>query len=189
VAQHRGLLRLPHLDPSLDLEGLGDPLLHHGRGLQQHPDLPQPARHQHQAVHVLHVGLGQEPVDQVDPMLVVAVVRGEVGQADLVVDAVPCLADDGDHVVARRQLGHVRADLPHHAEPLVAEDEVVVAGRRGAVVPGIDLLVRPVQADPQDVDLDPPAARHVVERRLRMVVADAGAVRGPRDDGERFHSG
>jgi hypothetical protein len=41
-AEHRGAARPPHPEPTLDLKGLGDTLLHHGGRLQQHADTSEP---------------------------------------------------------------------------------------------------------------------------------------------------
>ena len=89
---------------------------------------------------------------QVDPPLVVHVVRRHVVGADPVVDARAGPADGRHHVVARRQLGHVGPDRLHPAEALVAGHEKVVARRRGAVLGRVDLLVGAVHADPQHLD-------------------------------------
>ena len=82
------------------------------------------------------------------PALVVHVVGREVLEADLPVDRRAGPADARDDVRAGAdRRGDVRADLDDLAEALVAGDEVVVAGRRGAVFGGVDLLVGAVDAD------------------------------------------
>ena len=152
---------MPHSQPALDLEGLGDPLLHDRCGLEQHPHVPQVLRHFHQELGILDVVLGQEAVTPADPALEVHVVGGHVRCADAIVDAHARASDRRDHVVARHQLRHPRADLFHDAEALVAEHEKRAALGGFPVLGGVDLLVGAVHADPEDANEDAPAARDV----------------------------
>src|SRR5262249_38667106 len=59
--------RPPHPESTLDLVGLRDPFLDHGRGVEQHPRLQEPARHLHDVFRIVDVVLGEIPVAQIDP--------------------------------------------------------------------------------------------------------------------------
>jgi hypothetical protein len=59
------------------------------------------------------------------------------------------------------RVGDVRPDRLHDAEALVADDQEAVALRGGAVLGGVDLFVRSVDA--QDPHQHPAAAGHLVE--------------------------
>ena len=162
----RGPPRAPHAQPPLDLVRLGDALLDHGERLEEHADLAQPPRDLHDELGVVDVVLGEVPVAQVDPALEVDVVGGHVVGADQVVEARARPADGGHDVVAGLHLGHVLPDRLDPAEPFVADDQEVMPVGGGAVLRRVDLLVRPVDADAQDLDEDAPAAGDVVHRGL-----------------------
>src|SRR2546426_673330 len=88
-----GSARLPDSQPPLDLVRLVDPLLGHRRRLEQDADLAQRLGQRDHVLRILDVALGEVPVQQVDPALVVRVVGGHVLEADLVVDRVARAAD------------------------------------------------------------------------------------------------
>ena len=179
--------RLPDQDPALDLEGVVDALLGHGRRLEQHADLDEVGREREDEAVILDVVLGQVPVQEVDPALEVHVVGGEVLQPDLPVDRRAGPAHGRDHVrpgADRRR--HVRPDLDDLAEALVAGDEEVVPGRRGAVLGRVDLLVGSVDADAKHLHLHAAAVRNVLDARLRDL-AEVHRVGLPWMNGDGFH--
>jgi len=136
-AENARALRLPDLQAPLDLVGVVDALLGDGRRLEQHADLGEARGEREDVLVFLDVVLGQVPMQEVDPALVVDVVGGEVLEPDLAVDGRAGAAHGGDDVGARLDgEGDVRADLDDLAEAFVAGDEVVVAGRCGAVLGG-----------------------------------------------------
>src|SRR5207249_3574578 len=94
--------------------------------------------------------------------------------------------DPGHHVVARPELGHGLARLLHHAEALVPGDQEVDALWRGAVLAGVDLLVGPVQADPDHPDQHSSASLDLIQPRLGDL-PEMGAVRLAGDDGDGLH--
>jgi hypothetical protein len=127
-------------------------------------------------------------VQEVDAAFVVRVVRRHVLKPDLVVDRVARPAHSGDDEPSRLDRARdVRPHLEHAPEVLVPDDEEVVAGRRHAVLRLVDLLVRSVHPDPQHLDEDAAAARHVVDGRLREV-GNVDRHRPARMDGYRLHA-
>ena len=109
-------------------------------------------------------------MEQVDSALVVDVVRGEVLEADLPIDARAGPTDARDDVsTGHDRIGHVRPDLLDDAEVLVADDQEVGARRGCTVLGGVDLLVRAVDADAEDANEHAPVLRDVLDRRLRNV--------------------
>jgi hypothetical protein len=144
------------------------PFLGDGRRLEQDPHLCERRRQREDVLVVLDVVLGEVPVQEVDPALVIDVVGGVVLQTDLPVDRRARPADACDDIGARRDRRRdVRPDLDDPPEALVPGDEVVVAGRCGAVLGGVDLLVRAVDAHAEHLDLHPAPVGDVVDVRLR----------------------
>jgi hypothetical protein len=185
-AHDRGLARPPHPKPALDLEGLGDALLHHRGRLEQDADLPEAPGDLHQELGVIHVVLGQVAVAEVDAALVVDVVGGHVIGADDVVDAVAGPAYRGDDVVPHRQLGDVGPHRLDPAEALVPDHQEIEPFRRRPVLGGVDLLVGSVHPDSQHLHQHSTPAGDVGERRTghRRQVYRAGF---PRDHGDSLH--
>src|SRR5260370_5782042 len=120
-------------------------------------------------------------------MIVIGVCRGEVRQADGVVQAPARTPHDADDIVTDGQLHHPRADGLDDAEALVAQHEEARPGGRPAVLSCVDLLVRPVEADAEYLDHDPPAVGCLVDRGLGDV-AQRGAVRDAGGHGYGFHA-
>src|SRR5829696_8239419 len=187
-ADHRGLARLPDLQPALDLVGLVDTLLGNGRWLEQHTDLAQRVWKGHDPAGILDVLLGQVAVEEVDPTLVVDVVRGEVLEPDPVVDAVARPPHCRDDVTSRPdRVRDVRPDLEHATEALVAGNQKALAGRRFTVLGRVDLLVRPVDADAEDLHQHAPTVLDHFHPRLWDVL-EMHRVRSARIDGDRLHA-
>ena len=169
-AEHRRTPWAPDLDAPLDLEGLVDPLFGDSRRLEEDADLAQALRQRDDVLAVLDIALREIAVQQVDPALVVDVVRREVLETDLVVERGARSANGRDDEAAGLdRVRDVRPHLQHAPEVLMARDEEVVAGRRCAVAPLVDLLVGPVDADAEHLHEHPSAVRHVCDRRLRNV--------------------
>src|SRR6266853_3274427 len=123
---------------------------------------------------------------QVDAPFEIGIVGGHILQPDLIVDAETGPTDHRDHVVAGRKLGHVRTDLLDLAKALVADDQEVEAVRGGAVLRGIDLFVRSVDADTQNPHQDSPAAGDLCYRRFGHF-SEVNAVRLAGIDGNCSH--
>jgi hypothetical protein len=159
--------RPPDLEAALYLVSLLDPLLHDARRLQQHADLAQGGRHPDDELRIIDVALGQVAVQQVDAALAVRLVGGHVGEADPVVDSVSRTPDRRHHVIAGYNVANVRPDLEHAPEGLVARHQEVVALGRRPVLGVVDLLVRPVHPDPQDLYEHAASVRYILDARLR----------------------
>ena len=114
-----------------------------------------------------------------DATLEVHVIRRVVRLADTVVDARarPAYGSDGDF--AGRQLAHAVSHLLDTPEALVPEDEVVISGRRRAVLRFVDLAVGAVDADAEDAHEDAPSAGHVGRARARPDLRVRGGWRIP----------
>ena len=126
-------------------------------------------------------------MQQVDPALVVDVLRREVLEADGSVKRRIRPAHARDNVAAQAdRVRHIRPDLEHAAEVLVADDQEVVARRSRAVLAGVDLLVGAVDADAQDLDPDATSIGYGVEGRKRDVL-EVNRVALPREDRDRLH--
>src|SRR5205823_2267513 len=95
---------------------------------------------------------GEVAVAEIDAALVIRLFAGHVVGADQVIDRAAGATDGGGDVVARLNLLHVGADFFHDAERLVADDEVVVAGRGVAVKSVVDLAIGGIDADLEDAD-------------------------------------
>jgi hypothetical protein len=172
-AEHRGPAGVPHLEPPLDLMRLHDAFLDDAERFEQDGDVAQRGRDADQVARLLDVPLGEEAVHPADAVLEVAVVGGHVGRVDVVVQAGAGAAYPGHHMVAGGELGDRRPGLLDDTEALVAEDQVVVPVRGGAVLGGVNLPVGAVQPDAQDPHEDAAAVRDIGQRRVR----DVGEVR------------
>ena len=91
---------------------------------------------------------------QVDAALEIGVVRGHVVRSDQVVDTPAGATDRGHNVVSRPHLRYVRSHGLDLAEAFVADDQEFESRRRGAILGRVDLFVRPVDTDTQNLDED-----------------------------------
>ena len=106
----------------------------------------------------------------------------------------PGPADRAGDVVAGLDLGHLVADLDDLAEALVADDEVLAAGRGVAVEGLVDLAVGGVDADLEHLHQHGPALGNPADVRMRLVgqlrdrdVSQMHAIRLAGQDGNGFH--
>ena len=112
---------------------------------------------------VLDHQLAGEALERRDAALGVVAGVARVGRALLAGAAVPArAADGGGHEVALRE---AVAALDHDAEQLVAEDQLGLAGRRGAELAGRDLAVGAADADLERADQQ--RARRAARDRAR----------------------
>src|SRR5258706_11679959 len=123
---------------------------------------------------------------QVDAPFEISIVCGHILQPDLIVDAETGPADHRDHIVAGRKFGHFRTDFLDLAKALVADDQEVEAVRRGTVLRGVDLLVRPVDADAENLHEDSSAPGDLCYRRFGHF-SEVNAVRPARINGNCSH--
>ena len=170
----------------MDLERLRDAFLRHGHRLEQHTDLFEPPRHLDDEVFVLDVILSEIAVAQIDAALEVLRVGRHVLETDGVIDARARAPHGGDHVVAWRDRGDVRADGFDAAEAFVADDQEIVTGRRRTVLGRIDLAVGAVDADAQHLDEDASSVREFTEG-WPGDFGEMGALRAARQNGDSFH--
>ena len=151
-------------------------------------------RHLHHVLGVVDERLGQVAVAEVDPPLVIDLLAGDVVAADLVEERLAGPADGAGDVVAGLDLGHLVAHLDDLPEALVADDQVVAAGRGVAVEGLVDLAVGGVDADLEHLDQHGPPFGDAADVRMRLVgqlrggdLAQVDAVRFARQDGNGFH--
>jgi len=86
-------------------------------------------------------------------------------------------ADRRCHEIAGLQIRDVGADGGNATDALVADDEKIATRRRFAVEPGVNLLVGAVDTHMNRFKEDAAAIRYFIERGLRHIVAQMGAVR------------
>ena len=126
-------------------------------------------RHFDDELNVIDVILGQISVTQVDAALVVDVVGGHVVGADEVVNTLAGAAHGGDDIVAGLHFGDIRPDRFDLAKAFVADDEVIVSGRRCAVFGGVDFFVGAVNADAQNFYQYAAAVWNLIQRRFWQI--------------------
>src|SRR5262249_46429902 len=118
--------------------------------------------------------------------LEVRIVGGEVLHPDRIVEARPGPADHRHHQVSALELADCRTDLDHAAEALVAEDEKVGTDRGFAVLGALDLPVRAVHADPENLDAHSAPTGDVGQLRTGKL-GEVGAARPTREHGDGLH--
>src|SRR5438552_2553583 len=171
--------------PLLDLAHLGQRLLRDCQRLDEDSDVAQRPRDDVHVALVVDHRLGHEAVEALDPALREVAGEAEVLPAGATGHAIRVQAGTADHrydEIPRLQARRGRADLHHLAERFMADHEVVAARRRGTVLEGADLAVRPADAHVEH------AKPHVARRPepwLRLI--DQSDLASVREDGDGLH--
>ena len=131
----------------MNLVCLRNPFLDDGGRFKQHTHFFQTLRYFHDELRVVDVILTHVPVAQVDAALEVTVVGRHVVCADQVVDACTWSAYSRDHVVSRFYVSYVWTNGLNLTKTLMTDDQKIVTRRSLAILGGIDLFVRTIDAD------------------------------------------
>ena len=187
-AGDEGPLGLPHLQAALGfvrlLHGLGGAAHRLGQNVQ----MLEPDGHPHHELAIVDVVLGHKTVQQIDAPLVVNLLAGNVGAADLVEDRMAGPPHGARDVVARLYMSDLGADRLDAAKRLVPQHQKVIARRRVAVERLVDLAIGGVHADPQHLDQHAAPARHIIQPRHRHV-GQMNAIFSAGTNGNGFHGG
>src|SRR5581483_3458003 len=163
--QDGGTLWPPDLEAALNLISLFDALFGDTHRLQEDTDILQPGGYFDDELGVIHVVFGQVAVSQVDAPLKVGPVGGHGIHADPVIEAAAGPPHRRHHVIPGGDAPHAGADLDDLPERFVPGDEKIVTVRCCAILGGVDLFVRAIDANPQHFDENATPIWNVIHTR------------------------
>ena len=137
---------MPYTEAPLYFIGLGYAFFNYARRLKQNAILLEALWDLNDIFGLVHVILGKEPVEEIDAVLEVCVVRSRIVLADFVVNTAARSPDSGRYIVSGGEFGNVFTDLFDYTEALVPNDKEIASRRGCPVFGGVYFLVGSVNS-------------------------------------------